>query len=90
MNLKNIIQDEYGYVYANLPPSEGCEKAPAIGIMAHLDTSPAVNGKDVKPIIHKNYDGKEIKFADNKELSLNPNDSYIDRPASDVPNTIHL
>ena len=60
LNLENIIHDEYGFVYAYLPPSKGFEKVKPIGLLAHMDTSPAVSGKNVKPVIHKNYDGKEI------------------------------
>ncbi|MFX1501910.1 MAG: hypothetical protein ACFFDH_13180, partial [Promethearchaeota archaeon] len=62
LNLENIIHDEFGFVYAYLPPSKGFEKAKSIGLLAHMDTSPAVSGKDVKPVIHRNYDGKVIKF----------------------------
>ena len=75
LNLENIIQDEYGFVYARLPPSDGFKKAKAIGLLAHLDTSSAVSGKDVKPVIHRNYDGKNIKFTQDKELVLTLDDS---------------
>ncbi|MFX1311738.1 MAG: peptidase T [Promethearchaeota archaeon] len=75
LDLKDVIQDELGFVYAYLPPSQGYEHGKAIGLLAHLDTSSAVSGKDVKPVIHKNYDGTEIKFSQNKELSLSSNDS---------------
>jgi len=75
LGINNVVHDKFGYVYVSLPPSEGCEKAQSIGFIAHLDTSPAVNGKDVKPVIHKNYDGSEIKFAQNDELSLTFKDS---------------
>ena len=75
LDLEDVIQDDLGFVYAYLPPSQGCEHVKAIGLLAHLDTSSAVNGKDVKPIIHKNYDGSEIKYAQNKDLSLTINDS---------------
>ncbi|KKL74488.1 hypothetical protein LCGC14_2064400 [marine sediment metagenome] len=75
LNLENIIQDEYGFVYAYLPPSNGFEKVQSIGLLAHMDTSPSVSGKNVKPIIHKNYDGKEIKYTSNKELILSIDDS---------------
>jgi tripeptide aminopeptidase len=75
LNLKDIQQDNYGFVYAYLPASEGYEKIPSIGLLAHLDTSPAASGKDVKPVIHKNYDGKPIKFAQDKDLTLSVNDS---------------
>ena len=49
-----------GYVYASLPASKGCEKAPAIGFVSHMDTSDAVSGKNVKTKIVENYDGKDV------------------------------
>ena len=75
LNLESIIHDEYGYVYANLPASNGLEKVRTIGLIAHMDTSPAVSGKNVKPVVHKNYDGGEIKFVSNKEIKLTVEDS---------------
>jgi len=75
LGLEEIVHDEYGFVYAYLPPSKGFEKLNPIGLLAHVDTSPAVSGKDVKPVIHKNYDGKEIKYAQDEELVLNFDDS---------------
>ncbi|MHA2088390.1 MAG: peptidase T [Promethearchaeota archaeon] len=75
LNLDEVIQDEKGFVYAYLPPSKGFEKTQSIGLIAHVDTSPAVSGKNVKPVIHQNYDGSEIKYAQDKNLILNFNDS---------------
>ena len=75
LNLEDIIHDEYGFVYAFLPPSKGFEKVKPIGFLAHVDTSPSVSGKDVKPVIYSNYDGKEIKFTQNKDLVLTFDDS---------------
>jgi tripeptide aminopeptidase len=76
-NLKEIVHDEYGFVYAYLPPSDGYEKKTPIGLLAHLDTSDAVSGKDVNPVIHKNYDGTVIKFAQDKGLTLSSEDSQL-------------
>ena len=75
LKLKDVIHDKYGYVYASLPASKGCEKIPLIGFISHLDTSPAVSGKDIKPVIHKNYDGSVIMFAKNDDLMLSIKDS---------------
>jgi tripeptide aminopeptidase len=75
LGIKDIEHDKYGYVYVNLPASLGFENIKPIGFIAHLDTSPAVSGKDVKPVIHSNYDGNEIKFAQNEELTLSLDDS---------------
>ena len=75
LNLEDIIHDEYGFVYAYLPPSEGFEKKTPIGLLAHLDTYFGVSGKDVKPVIYRNYDGSVIKFAQDKGLKLHFDDS---------------
>ncbi|MFX1327275.1 MAG: peptidase T [Promethearchaeota archaeon] len=75
LGLEDVVQDDLGFIYANLPPSQGCENTKTIGLIAHLDTSPAVSGKDVKPVIHKNYNGTEIRFAQNPKLNLTINDS---------------
>jgi tripeptide aminopeptidase len=75
LNLKDIVHDEYGFVYAFLPASKGFEKVKPIGLLAHVDTSSAVSGKDVKPVIHENYDGKDIKYSQNKDLVLSVEDS---------------
>lgn len=75
LNLEDVVHDDFGFIYGYLPPSQGCENTKTIGLIAHLDTSPAVSGKDVKPVIHKNYNGTEIRFAQNSKLSLTINDS---------------
>ncbi|MFX1571739.1 MAG: peptidase T [Promethearchaeota archaeon] len=75
LGLEDVIQDNLGFVYAYLSPTRGCEQVKPIGLLAHLDTSSAVNGKDVKPVIHENYDGSKIKYAQNKDLGLGMNDS---------------
>ncbi len=75
MGIQNAEVDEYCYVYATLEASESVKDVPPISFIAHLDTSPAVSGENVKPIIHKNYNGKEITFLDDKELKLTVQDS---------------
>ena len=71
LGLEDIVHDKFGYVYANLPPGKGFENAKPIGFIAHLDTTQAVSGKNVKPVIHKNYDGRDIRFPQNEDISLN-------------------
>jgi len=77
LKLDNVIHDDYGYVYADLPASRGLENVKRIGLIAHIDTSPAVSGKDVKPVIHKNYGGETIGYASNKNIALTTEDSPI-------------
>ena len=61
MGLKDAAMDKWGYVMATIP-SNTKKKVPPIAFIAHVDTSPAVTGKNVKPIIHKNYKGGDIKL----------------------------
>jgi len=69
--------DKYGYVYAHIK-SNSHKEIPAIGFIAHVDTSPEVSGENVKTIIHQNYSGGDIilpkdnqiiRLSDNPELS---------------------
>ena len=75
LNLENVIHDEYGYVYGNLSASTGLEEVKKIGLISHIDTSQAVSGKNVKPVIHKNYNGGVIEFASNPDITLTTEDS---------------
>lgn len=56
--------DEYGYVYATVPANTTKTKVPVICFCSHMDTSPDCSGENVKPIIHKNYQGKDIVLPD--------------------------
>lgn len=59
--------EEHSYVYANIPSNvEG--KIPAIGFIAHMDTSEAVSGENVNPRIIENYDGKDIVLNESKNI----------------------
>jgi tripeptide aminopeptidase len=59
IGLDDVRLDEYGYVYGSLP---GVEQAPAIGLVAHVDTSPDVTGTGVDPQVHERYDGGVIEL----------------------------
>lgn len=63
---------DYGAVLATVP---GTVAAPAIGLLAHVDTAPQFNATGVKPVVHRAYDGGAIGFADAQELRLSPADS---------------
>lgn len=59
MGLTEIVLDDKGYLYATLPAN--CSRElPTIGFIAHLDTSPDMSGKDVKPRVVEAYDGADI------------------------------
>lgn len=61
--LQDVVLDELGYLYATLPANTD-QPVPAIGFIAHIDTSPDASGKDVKPRIIKNYDGQDILLSE--------------------------
>lgn len=60
LELQQVKTDEHGYVYGLLPATDGMEDKKAVGFIAHMDTAPDFSGKDVKPQIIENYDGKDI------------------------------
>ncbi len=75
MGAEEITYDkEHCYVYASVPASKGCENAPVIGFIAHMDTAPAVTGAGVKPRIVENYDGKDILLNQEKQIVMKVED----------------
>lgn len=63
--------DQYGYVYSKLPSN--VENPYRIGLIAHMDTSPDVSGKDVNPQVHENYDGKDIELGEGVVIKVDEN-----------------
>lgn len=70
IGLEDITLDENSYLMATLPATTG-EALPVIGFIAHLDTSPDMSGKDVKPRIVK-YEGGDIVLSDDGAVVLSP------------------
>ena len=68
----DVRLSDHCYVYAKIP-SNLDKKVPAIGFIAHMDTSPALSGKDIKPQIIQNYDGGVIKLGESG-FSMGPNE----------------
>lgn len=75
IGLKDAHMDEHGYVIATLEATTN-KKVPVIGFIAHVDTSPAVSGENVNPVIHRNYQGGDIVLPNDKnqviEVKNNP------------------
>ena len=61
--------DEYGYVMASIPSNVDAQ-LPAIGFIAHVDTSPDASGKDIHPQIIRNYDGNDVVLNKEKDIVL--------------------
>ena len=60
LGLSKVILTDHCYVYGLLPATSGMENKKAIGLIAHMDTAPDYSGKNVKPQILPNYDGKDV------------------------------
>ena len=60
LGMTDVAMDRYGYVMGTIPATPGCENAPVIGFIAHVDTSPDMSGQDIKPRIIEEYDGGDI------------------------------
>ncbi len=74
IGLKDIELDKYGYVTATLP-SNTDKPVPTIGFIAHMDTSPDMSGKHIKPRVIENYNGEDI-LLNEKELILLETEKY--------------
>lgn len=71
LGLEDITLDENGYLFATLPANTD-KLVPTIGFIAHMDTSPDMSGKNVKPRIVKDYDGKDIVLNEEDHVVLSP------------------
>ena len=60
LGLEQVRLDEHCYVYGFLPASKGHEGQKALGLISHMDTSPDASGKDVRMLLHPDYDGGDL------------------------------
>jgi len=81
LGLSDATLDRYGYVTATLEGNlDDNSRVPVIGLCAHIDTSPDVSGKDVRPVVHQNYQGGDIAVGNGIVLKREDNPllaSYI-------------
>lgn len=64
-----VEQDQFGYIYAELP-SNSEKNLATICFCAHMDTAPDCSGTNVKPILHKNYQGEDIILPDDPSIKI--------------------
>lgn len=74
MGITDAHLDEYGYVYGTIPSNSDKKDIPVICFCSHMDTSPDCSGKDVKPIIHPNYQGQDLVLPDDNSIILKMNE----------------
>ncbi len=71
IGFQEVEVDEFGIVTGLLPANTD-KKAPVIGFLAHMDTVCDYNGKDVRPVLHANYDGGTLTINAEKNMFLSP------------------
>jgi tripeptide aminopeptidase len=69
MGISDASVDEHGYVMATIPATS-TTPAPVIGFIAHIDTSPEMEGAGVRPLVHERYDGRDIILPDDPSAIL--------------------
>jgi tripeptide aminopeptidase len=86
LGLADAAIDSYGYVTATVPATTSNAAVPAIGFISHVDTSPEVSGANVKPIVHRSYDGRDLVLPDDPSAILRPSECapLADRIGDDI------
>lgn len=64
MGVRDALMDEYGYVYATIESNIASDSVPVICFCAHIDTAPDCSGTNVRPIVHRNFNGAPIILPD--------------------------
>ena len=72
IGLEDAVIDGHGYVTATIPATTTKRGVPTIGFIAHVDTSPEMPGANVKPIVHRRYDGGDLVLPDDASAVLRP------------------
>jgi tripeptide aminopeptidase len=75
LGLPDATMDDHGYVTATIPPTSSKPGVPAVGFIAHVDTSPEMSGAGVRPIVHRGYDGRDVVLPDDPQAVLRVVDS---------------
>lgn len=64
LGVADAVRDEYCYVYGHIPATLGCETAPRLAFLAHMDTAPDFSGEGVRPLIWEEYDGGDLPLGE--------------------------
>lgn len=75
MGLSDAMMDLYGYVTATIPANTDKANVPVIGFIAHMDTSPDVSGAGVIPVLHENYNGRDIVLPGDNSIVITVEDN---------------
>lgn len=70
LGLEEVEIDGNGYAMGTIPATKGYEDCPVIGFISHVDTSPDMSGKEVRPQVIENYGGQDIRLNDSLTMSV--------------------
>jgi tripeptide aminopeptidase len=73
IGVHDVSLTDYGALLATIPANVSAD-VPTIALLAHVDTAPQFSGTNIKPIVHRNYDGQDIVLPDDPTQVLSPND----------------
>jgi len=80
---QDVTLTDYGAVIATIPATVK-NSAPTVALLAHVDTAPQFSGTGVKPIVHRDYDGRDIVLPDDPSRVLSPKElPYLGKKAGD-------
>lgn len=71
IGINNVIMDDHGYVYGDIP---GNVEAPKLAFIAHMDTSPDLSGANIKARVVENYNGEDIVLNSDLGIIMSPKD----------------
>jgi tripeptide aminopeptidase len=75
LGVEDAMMDRWGYVFGTLPstlPEAQAARTPVVALLAHVDTAPDAPGANVKPIVHRNYDGGVLTLPGDPAVRLDP------------------
>jgi len=86
IGIADAARDPHGYVFGTIPATTKKANVPVVGFLAHVDTSPEASGSGVKPIVHENWNGEDIRYPDDPALRLRPSEipALKDRVGYDI------
>lgn len=86
LGASNVALDPHGYVTATIPANT-TKSAPVIGLLSHVDTSDAVTGTNVTPVLTPNYDGSDIDMGNGYTLSPKASPSLLSHIGEEIIST---
>ena len=74
IGVADAFMDEFGYVFGTIPSNSTKSNIQTVCFCSHVDTAPDCSGKDVKPILHRNYQGQDIVLPDDSSQVITTKD----------------